>query len=114
MSTNDLVHRIGQKTSRLQFIKKATVATAGLAGVMLGYAPTSTAGTVRVKCCDLCFSPSSCSTYTCVWCWYCCHTDHRQYKCCERFYPITSCSSTCTSAICSTIQDWGTCLSPLG
>lgn len=109
MSTEKLIEKIGERTDRAKFLRRLSIATASIWATMLGLAPSAYTGTVRVKCCDLCRQPGGCGYYICIWCWYCCHTDHRQYKCCE-YYTAGNCDGSCVNVVCSTIQDWGTCL----
>ncbi len=111
MSTEDLITKLGERTDRSRFLRRAAVATAGVTAAMLGFASDAHA-LYYIKCCELCRQPG-CGGWDpiCSWCWYCCHTDHRQYKCCE-YYSAGNCNGSCVNVFCSTYQDWGTCLAP--
>jgi hypothetical protein len=87
MSIERLVESLGERANREGFLRRIGVVSLGLTFGALGLSEPAHA----YGCCNLCHTPSTCASCTCVWCWTCCITGPPQseHRCCECYgsYP---------------------------
>jgi len=98
-----LMEGLSVAIGRRRFLKKLAAAAAGSVATMVMM--SSPARAVIVGCCNLCFSPTSCSCAGgCQWCWSCCDSStNTTYSCCERYRAENGapCDGSCTLVACS-------------
>lgn len=113
MAADELVQRLGEAVGRRKFLAKLGAASIGAAFMVVGL-PDPAAATVRVRCCNLCRSPSSSccgGSIYCVWSWTCCYTATRvRYRCSEYYCGGSGdCDADCTGVDCSRIVSVDRC-----
>ena len=115
MSTDDVVHQIGESIGRRRFLARAGAVTLGAVAVVLGL--PGRAAAVGVQCCTLCQSPGStcCGArpVVCTWSWTCCHTSGARvtrYRCIECYCNSgADCDADCAGVTASRILNLGAC-----
>lgn len=83
MSTEQLVEGLGKRLGRRNLLVKLGTGAVGATLGLMGLAPSASAATVRVWCCNLCNGGSgSCGSCVCTWCWACCYGSYL-FSCCD-------------------------------
>lgn len=96
-----LTEKLTKMVSRRGILASLSAGAVALASSLLG-APKASAAIVRVACCFLCNSPSTCSSCNCTWSWTC--VDERVckiYSCIECYMVSWPCNGSCTNVKCS-------------
>jgi hypothetical protein len=106
---NKALEKLSDQIGRRRFLGWGMKASAALASSILGVQMAT--ADPPANCCHLCDTSNPSCSGSCCWCWFCCHSDNKKWKCleCWSSCPNQTCNTGSTNCRSSIDSTWDAC-----